>query len=69
MNYDQYRQNFDDILADLRRITQMSDIDIKEFVQSNVISYAGLRLFYLKKARLPSVKECYAVNKGMIDLL
>jgi len=59
----------DDTLADLRRITLMKDEDIVKFVQSNYISYAGLRLFYLKKCRLPNPKECQAVTLGLIDLL
>jgi hypothetical protein len=66
MNY-QSKTYFDDILADLRKITLMSETDIMNFVQSNVISYSGLRQFYLKKARLPNPTECYAVRKGLID--
>jgi len=70
MNYYQnnYR-HFDDVLAELRKITLMTDAEIIDFVQSNVISYEGLKNFYLKKARLPTVIECVVVNRGLMYLL
>lgn len=60
---------FDETLANLRKITLMSDQEIMNFVQSNVISYHGLKEFYLKKGRLPNPNECFCVIKGLIDLL
>lgn len=57
---------FNEVIADLIKITNMKECEIIHFVRSNVISYNNLKEFYLRERRLPTAKECkyiYLLNK------
>jgi len=59
-------RNFDDMIADLKRITLMERDEIINFVNSSVISYGSLRGFYLRYGRLPSQDECRLIRSGYL---
>lgn len=59
---------FEEIVADLARITLMSEDDIINFVESHPIDYYDLRLFYLREARLPTDDECRCIYQiGLLE--
>lgn len=58
----------EEIIADLKRITLMSEQDIINFVESRPIDYYDLRLFYLREARLPTDDECRGIYQiGVLE--
>lgn len=54
-------QYFDEVIAELKKITLKNKDEIIDFVSSNVISYDDYKQFYLAFARDPALDECKTI--------
>jgi len=54
---------FDITIVTLRQWTGMIEVEIINFVQSNVISYQQLKNFWYYANRLPDKEECEKIYK------
>lgn len=58
---------FEEVIADLKRITLKDQKEIVDFVRSNKITYSQTMNFYLKHARFPNKGECELIFRFGID--
>jgi len=71
-NIENKRQNtiaFEDVLADLQKITLMPKDEIIQFVRSNPITYEELGWFYKRFGRLPDPSDCKAIFYNTTDFI
>lgn len=62
----QKRLRHEDMIADLKKITLLTEKELVDFMESNKISYDDLRSFYLRFGRLPENNECEMINLGLL---